>query len=273
MKKNRKRKRDESSLSDKEREREAKKRKIELAVRSKSHKESIKRATKANRKSKSRGSVRCNKLPFRFSKGPKTWPNVDGFMNVNVCSGSNQIYKELSPMKLGPIEVNVVNSRNKIKIRTAKNLENLWQASKVWEDDVYMDTGMPKKEWFKRRSRYFKDKKAHRHIKKSKTNKNKNVSLYSLWVDQKTLEVKKLSYLEARKEVYCPIYKQLASQTKAYKKIDKLLANGTNIQILGYDGYDYETEGKTLEECYNDGSRPFGHELVLVSMLRNEKLF
>lgn len=52
-----------------------------------------------------------------------------------------------------------------------------------------------------------------------------------------------------------------------FKKLKKYIDNGLNIQILGYDGYPVE---KSLYEHYLDESKPFGHELVLYSMLTVE---
>jgi len=238
-----------------------------LRERSKKHKETVVKAKEFNIEKKLRGRVRCAKLPYRFSKTikDKKWPNTYGFMNINVCSSSKS-FRGLSPMVLGPIEVKVVDYKNKIKTIVAKNLENLWQASKVWSSDYNPITKKIRKGWFSDRDKYFADSKAHRHIKKG-TGKNVNVPLFSLWVNQKTDKVAKLKYVKARKRIYCPIYKRLASKTAEFEKLKTMLDDGYNIQILGYDGFDFEKEGMTLQQCYDDASRPFGHELLLVSML------
>jgi hypothetical protein len=270
-----KRKRKETHKKDKKRKKkqltkEQKERQEFLKKRSEEHKKSIKRKTKKNKKKNKKGKIRCNKLPYRFSKGNKLWPNRRGYKNINVCSGSTQIYKELSPMKLGPIkDIKVVGFNKKIYKIEAKNLENLWQASKVWKSDLN-SKNQPKKEWYIMRDRYYKDSKAYRHIKKSKTKKNVNIPLYSLWVNQNSEKVEKLSYLEARWKIYCPIYEDLVKNTKAFNDLKKLIDNGTNLQILGYDGYDYESQGKTLDECFDNDTVPFGHELALVSILKND---
>ena len=54
-------------------------------------------------------------------------------------------------------------------------------------------------------------------LKKGK-GKNINIAKYSLWVDQKTNKVRELTYLEARKAIYCPLYEKLVKKTDAYKK-------------------------------------------------------
>ena len=49
---------------------------------------------------------------------------------------------------------------------------------------------------------------------------------------------------------------------------------GYNLQICGFDAYHVKNATpKTLLKCYEDISRPFGHELVLFTMLciKNEE--
>jgi hypothetical protein len=121
---------------------------------------------------------------------------------------------------------------------------------------------MPLEEFFTRRATGWQDSKGHRWVKKSK-GPNPNIPLYSLWGDQK------LSYLEARRRIYCTIYAALVVQTDAYKRLEAMLAMGENVQLLGYDGYN--RGNKTLLECFNDTSRPFGHEQVLECLLLGEK--
>jgi len=91
---------------------------------------------------------------------------------------------------------------------------------------------------------------------------NKNVPLFSYWNGEK------LSYVEARKKIYCPIYSEYVKKTEAWKQLKDLREQGYNIQILGYDGYDISS--KSMSYYVNDSSRPFGHELVLACLLQNE---
>jgi hypothetical protein len=83
---------------------------------------------------KGRGKVLVDKLPGRFSG--KKWPVVEGYKNVNVCSGAAGSWKQLSPMLLGPISPTKWgwNSEEDYGKKTygitmplvARNLENLW---------------------------------------------------------------------------------------------------------------------------------------------------
>jgi hypothetical protein len=127
-------------------------------------------------------------------------------------------------------------------------------SSKVWTGETD-ENGEPLQEFFTRRALGWADSKAHRHVKKG-TGPNPNVPLYSWWKGEH------LSYLEARKRIYCPIYAQLVEKTKEFQTLKKLVEDGTNLQILGYDGYDFQGEGKTLQEWFDDAGRPFGKCLI-----------
>ena len=67
---------------------------------------------------------------------------------------------------------------------------------------------------------------------------------------------------------WVPVFwKILENVQTEFKKLKKALRNGFNLNIVGYDGYHVD---KSLWECYNDVSRPFGHELVLYTLLTIE---
>jgi len=220
------------------------------AKRKKDHDKSIKLAKQENDENDERGKVSCDKLPHRFAPKSvdKSWPLREGYKNVNCCSAAPGINKQLSPMKLGPYTYEHPGEGT----FGITNLENLWQFSKVFVGEENPKTKRPTSEFFDRRKNGWKDTKAHRHVKRDKC-------LYSYWKGEK------LSYMEARRKIYCPLYAEKVVETEAYKKIKKLVDDGYNVQILGFDGYDYE--GKTLKECFEDVSKPFGHELVLCCLL------
>jgi len=233
-----------------------------LQQRRKSHKESIQKAMKINSQKNQRGSIRVDKLPHYRTSADKTWPQAEGFQNINVCSGAHGIWNQLSPMRLGPIDYEG-DEFTEGKEVSVKNLENLWQFSKVWTGEVDSE-GNPTKEFCERRKLGWNQEKGQRHVKKG-NGVNRNVPLFSFWKGEQ------LSYLEARKEIYCPIYAELVTETKAFKKLEEMLNAGYNIQILGYDGYD--VEGNSLEECFLDVSKPFGHELVLYALLKGNPVW
>jgi hypothetical protein len=77
---------------------------------------------------------------------------------------------------------------------------------------------------------------------------------------------KRYSYVESR-YFYCHYYEILAKRTADYAKLQRYLDEGINLLIVGYDGYNVT---KDLYEHYVDPLKPFGHELVLYTMLMVE---
>ena len=200
--------------------------------------------------------VICDKLPNRFApKGEsKKWPSVDGYENINVCSAQpkTRIYRQLSPFVLGP----VMTPNGDI----STCLENLWQGSKVFPGDDINENGVarpfPNSDWFKRRQEIFSSTKAYRHIPGKKGIK----PLYHWWGG------KPLDYITARKEIYIPLYIELAKKTIAYQRLEEKVGKGEKIQILGFDGRKFIDLKKEIENLL----QPFGHELVLCMMLLNQ---
>lgn len=200
-----------------------------------------------------RGKVQCGKLPYFRGDGDKTHPKINGYKNINVCTGQakTSIWRQLSPMELGSIEFDELLPSGEIVHRVVTNLENLWQASKVWKGEI--DGDVPSKEWWERREKIWSDEKAHRRIKKGKP-------LFSWWNNEK------LNYDEARRKIYIPLYIKYIIQTEAYKRLEKMVDDGQDTHIIGYDGRKFDCLWKELKDL----SKPFGHELVLCCLLRKE---
>lgn len=95
-----------------------------------------------------------------------------------------------------------------------------------------------------------------------KMNNNINIPLFSAYYTKDGAE-KRLTYLECR-YFYYHYYERLAKQTKDFKTLKKMIQDGYNLNIVGYDGY---TVTKSLWDMYIDTSKPFGHEIVLYCLL------
>jgi hypothetical protein len=204
------------------------------------------------------GQVICTKMfmmrdPQHIDGFLKVFPN---FKHQNRKDGYG--CKALSPKAMGPI------LHNQPRLPPAKNLENFWQFSKVFPDEVD-EKGEPTPAFFEAQIRAFNDPIPHRHkpnAKKSSTSTNINVPLYSVF-RRKDGTLVKYKYVESR-QIYCNYYERIALKTKEFQHLKDLLKQGYNLQICGYDAYDVT---KTPEDHYLDGSKPFGHELVLYTML------
>jgi hypothetical protein len=226
--------------------------------------------------------VRCAKCPPRY-KGPHptfTDPEIgEEYARVNVCSNGPKWAAELSPMNLGPIIVEEVyhpdilgalskkEATKKMDIpyregyvySVCNTIEALWQASKVKYSELDGDTIL--ETFFQERNRWWHTPGlAPKQLRRCKGREWAGIYYNGAL----------LSYSSARKLLYCRAYAELVVETKAWKRLVELRDEG-GLLIYGFDGYDFDSEGKTLQDCINDTSRPFGHELVLVSLLRGEK--
>lgn len=162
----------------------------------------------------------------------------------------------LSPFRLGPID------HGQPSLPPAKNLENFFQFNKVYSDEVDKNT-QPTQKFFDTQLKGYLDEVPHRHKPQYKIEK----CLYSIW-EKKDKTLVSLSYVESR-QIYSHFYVKYAREQEAFKKLVKLHEDGYNICIYGYDGYPTnDVKASDMEEYYLDPSKPFGHELVLYTMLK-----
>jgi hypothetical protein len=207
------------------------------------------------------GQVCCRKLPMR-----STAPHVAGFQSVfpNFKHGNRSDgigLPSLSPMSLGPVQ-------GVGQMPSATCLENWWQGQKLHEEEIDK-YGNVSQTFFDHRDRMFADPVPHRRKEDMKT----NVECF-LWTDNDGNHIR-YKYVPSR-QFYCTIYERLSAENSDLADLRRLRENGLNINIIGYDGFDFEkAEGRTPAEklmtCYLDPSRPFGHEMVIVCLLLLKK--
>lgn len=227
----------------------------ENAKRNKEHKITVEAYRLKNVEEGRRGSVCCNNKPHFRSKTVKDKRNPlkEGYLNVDVCSSSRS-WKNLSPMYLGPVKRTEVHNGKHLPY--AKNIENYWQFAKVYSSEYDSETDEVKEEYWIKRMEGYLSKKAYRR----KFQGAENIPLFSIF------EGKRYKYGEARK-FYCSAYEELVVNTKEWKKLNKLIDDGYNIQIIGYDGVDIDKYNGDFYKHYKDTSIPFGHESVITCML------
>lgn len=219
------------------------------------HKATISAGVKANADAKERGTTICSKMTMFQGQQPTF---VQGFMNVYPNFKHANLYggwgaPELSPKSMGPVE------HGQPGLPPAKNLENFHQFSKLFPGETTQGFRASQK-------KAFADPEPHRHkpeaLLKKKSGQNKNVPLCWIWTRQDGTEIR-MSYIECR-QFYCTYYERFALASDGYPKLMKALDEGMNLRICGYDGYE---PGSDMMAHYMDESRPFGHELVLFTML------
>ncbi|BAU80020.1 hypothetical protein A9K97_gp331 [Tokyovirus A1] len=229
-----------------------KERKEKLEETLSSHRKTVRRAA---RKNKGRGNLGLFRMRMM-----KEVPLQEGWLNVfpnfrhqNRRDGLGCM--SLSPMSLGPVE------HVHPELPPAKNIENFYQGSKVFSEEVDKEKN-PTALFYENRERLFSDEVPHRHKYKG-TGKNKNIPLYFLWTNVNG-EEERLGYVESR-QTYCNFFERLAAETEDFKELCHLQDSGVNLMFCGYDAHDIKSQ--TLEEAYLDPSVPFGHERVLYTML------
>lgn len=220
----------------------------------------VEKEAKRNREKGYIGNVICSKIRMmkeveHFDGYLKVFPNykhqnrIDGFGCMS-----------LSPKAMGPID------HGQKGLPIALNLENMWQGSKCFPHETGEDN-YPAPEFYESRLAMYNDPEPHRHkLFLDGTHAKGNIPNYSVWIDKHGYETF-LKYREAR-QIYCHFYELIAKDSEDFLKLKNMINEGYNLQICGYDAYPVE---KSLDDCYKDVSRPFGHELVLYTMLMVEE--
>jgi hypothetical protein len=231
--------------------------KAKQAQEQKARNERIKEVAAANRQEGKRGELTLQKM--RMMRNPEHKDGVrlvfPNFKHQNRTDGFG--CSSLSPKSMGPID------HKQPGLPMARNLENLHQGNKVFPSEYNAKTKTVLPVFFETQRTLYQDETPHRHKESSG---QKNQPLFSLWTTPEGV-VKRLSYVESR-QVYCHFYEEFARKDPNFLKLQKMLDQGYNLEIVGYDAF---VPTKSLEEHYLDGSRPFGHELVLYSLLKEER--
>jgi hypothetical protein len=141
------------------------------------------------------------------------------------------------------------------KPKQAHNVENAWQFAKVYPRYVDKNEN-PTEEYFD----WARDGWSHRRAIRYPMGKGV-IPLYSWW------EGEKLSYVEARKRIYVPLYTKAVVQTRTFEKLKEIHEKNDEIWLWDFDGYDHVKLGMTLKEVLNDPTRKMGHAFVLAMIL------
>jgi hypothetical protein len=186
--------------------------------------------------------------------GPKDKPKAsNNNLIINVTSSSKTLGKYFSPFFLGPINLpyNLI----------SYNVENAWQFSKVYPEHISKYSDMPSNEWWEWAKKGWSDTYAHRYPMGKGA-----IPVYSYWCG------KKLNYIEARKQIYIPIYTKAVKASKYYKELVELCKKHKDKQIylFDYDGYDHSLLNYSYEDVINDFTRKMGHGFVLANILNRD---
>jgi hypothetical protein len=174
-------------------------------------------------------------------------------------------YSSLSPMRLGPVAWTPEGN--------ALNIENFHQFAKCFpkelSDQPCTECGYreehnkPSEAFYETRKRGYADPTPHRHKFSAKDG---NAPAFSVQFDEQGRE-HHYSYVQSR-YFYCKQMELLATEREAFRQLVSLRQQGYSLDIHGYDAYTPTgTDADTLYAHYCDPSRPFGHEMVILTLL------
>lgn len=170
--------------------------------------------------------------------------------------------RELSPFNLGPVETTLHLVYDTMP-RESLNMENAWQFSKVYKKHVGPD-GWPTPEYFEWAAAGFNDPVARRFPMGKGVRPE-----YSLYVNPETTEVQRLGYVDARKKIYLPLYRNYVTRTAGYQELKRLVAStDATVYLRDFDGYNAGT--KTFQEILDDPNRKMGHAFILADLLNED---
>lgn len=170
----------------------------------------------------------------------------EGANVINTTSRSKDFGRGLSPFLIGPCDL--------YDDHVSKNMENSWQFSKVYREDLEEDGSIGEK-YFKWAKEGWNDDFAHRYPKGKDAK-----PLFSYWAGEK------LDYVEARKKIYIPLYSEAVRKTEAWKKLKDLYEEKKSIFLVDFDSYNL-SYGIDYWALWNNPNIKVGHAYVLAMML------
>lgn len=173
----------------------------------------------------------------------KEYPNA---LVVNTTSCSKDFGKGLSPFLLGPCTL--------YDGWVSKTVENAWQYSKVYHK--HTTNGEPNDGYWLWAYSGWNAKQADRYP----MGKGEKPA-YSLWNGEK------LSWIEARRKIYIPVYSEAARKSDAYKRLKEIYDDGVDLVLFDFDG---RRTKETMEEVVTNNTYSMGHAFVLKWMLEGK---
>lgn len=197
-----------------------------------------------------------------------TGHRVDSRNFVDTTSRAASWSRGLSPFLIGPCVIDWGGGEE----LQALNMENAWQFSKVYGRDVtdrqsmkphVTKDGEPTPAYFRWAEDGFNTERAIRYPMHKGA-----VPKYSFWAGEQ------LTYIEARKRIYCPLYAAAVEETDAYKKLQKLYKEGREIFLWDFDAYSIpDVKESTLRQALNEPGLKMGHSFVLAMMLTKQRVW
>lgn len=171
-------------------------------------------------------------------------------LTIDTTSRSPTWSRNLSPFYLGPIPL-----YRGAPLESSKNFENAWQYAKVYGNHAD-ESQAPTLSYWKWAQEGWSNSRAVRYPMGKGA-----IPLYSLWGE------KRLSYIEARKTIYFPLYARAVVTTDAFAELLALYRTRGELSLWDFDGYDHTKLGMSLKDVLECPSRKMGHSFVLAYLL------
>ncbi len=180
--------------------------------------------------------------------GPTFNLDPDNPCHIDTTSRSKNWSRGLSPFLIGPCKLYASES--------ALNMENAWQYSKVYSKFIDAQ-GEPTTEYFNWARKGWLTQRAIRYPmgKGAKP-------AYSYW------DGNKLGYIEARRQIYIPLYSSAVKDTEAFNTLTNIYNKYDHMILKDFDAYDVDTSGAWCEDVIENPHKKMGHAFVLVMMLQ-----
>jgi len=187
--------------------------------------------------------------------GPRNRVRMVRAVTVNTTLKSGE-WSKLSPFILGPCRLP--------DGRVSETMENAWQYSKVYKKHWNTAFGAPTIAWVEWSDGGFESEVANRYPM------GKGAKPVGAWWKKQLL-----GYIEARKKIYVPLYRNTVRKTKSWTLLKQTYEacrrNGYVLQLWDYDARSHK--GLTFPEVLNDPTKIMGHAFVLAMMLTHGEDF
>jgi len=170
-----------------------------------------------------------------------------GAVVVNTTSRSSGWSRDLSPFFLGPVKL--------YGDYVSQNVENAWQYSKVYTE--YADeNNEPGQAYFNWAQKGWAKRVADRYPMG-----RGNKPLYSLW------DGRKLGYVDARRQIYIPVYSGAVKNTAAFTKLREVFESTDLLVLQDFDAHNINVFGYDMDKLIDNDKIKVGHGYVLAMML------
>lgn len=184
-------------------------------------------------------------------------PTIPGFQNV--FPNFKGEHPSVSPKSLGPVLGYGGETAPTIEI------DHQWRKQFTIDLDFQGNPTAKSRQVILDAYRHPPAEQRHKYSRKDLPKDNINKCMFSIhdWGEGE----KRFSYIESR-FFYCFHMQMLAPQARDFKLFRELIDSGTNIAICGYDAH--MDKGDDLMAAYEYEGKPFGHEMVLWTLLTIE---